>query len=320
MQSEGPAVVPEPEPASLDLPPPPPKNKRRSKAFGPPFDEILYAQNGRMMSVKLEVPAADEECPLTLSPIADDALECLQPTTVYLTAFPDVKKMVLPCGHAFGALSVLYHFLRRNMLCPCCRAGIDSKLSSTCIPGPFRKTLTSKVQAELRKESDEQMSSDRRAARSLAQQARGSNLVYILDLQFICPDVILPRNYHLNVCFMSYNETRPPLAQFNMPLIPHLDVLNPERFIFSVPGGTGRTLFDLQLTDPSVTAVSLSIISDSSEQVASTGTIVFDRTQNREVHCVSAEGESQFYMELHGGATRVHTLTWTAPAYLVGMH
>jgi hypothetical protein len=143
---ESPQIVPSPAPAQLppqdpaQLPPPDPaqlapvepdfrpacKPKKRGRGRGMGhtfFDQILYGQNGCKIVVRLEAPAPGEECPLTLSPIAEDSLEFLQPTTAYLTAFPAYKKMTLPCGHGFGALSILYHFARRNMLCPCCRRG-----------------------------------------------------------------------------------------------------------------------------------------------------------------------------------------------------
>jgi hypothetical protein len=297
--------------------------------MGPPFNEVLYAQSGRKLDVKLEVPTADEECPLTLSPMVDDALECLQPTTTYLTAFPDVKKMVLPCGHSFGALNILYHFLRRNMLCPCCRAGINSRLSSRSVPSSFSKTLLAKVQGELQADSEEQIESDHRAASSLV-STDDSPLIYVIDLRFISHEIIAPPSFSVSVRFVGYNEQRPPVSHFNMPLLYTLSGSHDDnRFTFRVPSGTGRTYLDMQLNDPSVCALELEIVRERTRQsaflnqrpqqevVARSSTIVIDRTQNREVHTVSAEGDSSFYLELHRGGTRVHKLEWSAPRSFV---
>jgi len=306
-----PAPVPAPAPAKLAKP------KKRSRGMGPPFNEVLYAQSGRMLRVKLEVPGPDEECPLTLSPIADDALEFLQPTTAYITAFPEVKKMTLPCGHAFGALSVLYHFARRNMLCPCCRAGIDSRLSSHCIPSFFRKNLLSRVQRELRADSDELIEADQRAASSFV-YADASSLVYVLGVEFVRVDYMLPGNVSLNVRFLGQSDLGAPPSTYNVPLIPSQDAVNIERYVFSLPGGSVRGLFDLLLVDPSITSLELTTVVDfaggRTVEVARSGRIDIDRSQNRDVFSISAEGDSWFFMELHAGASRVFKLEWTVPA------
>ena len=144
------------------------KKNKRYRPPGPPFHDKLCARNGRIMRIRLEVPDPSEECPLTLAPMSDDALEFLQPTTTWFQAFPAVRKMVLPCGHSFGALNILYHFARRNMLCPCCRSGLDSPVSHLCMPPHLRLTLSAKVDSEARREVEEQTSEDAMAAVMLA--------------------------------------------------------------------------------------------------------------------------------------------------------
>lgn len=304
------SVVPNPAPAALPVEAKPSPKRRRGRAMGPPFHEVLYAQSGRKIDVRIEVPAPDEECPLSLAPIAEDTLEFLQPTTSYVTAFPDAKKMILPCGHGFGALSILYHFARRNMLCPCCRAGLDSRLAPHCVPTAFRKTFLSRVQRELRSDSEEMAESDRRLASSL-DQSQAMSLVYVVDLRFTRADPVLSFNFDLTACFIGYNESRPPVATFSLPLVPRENV--DDRWLFAVPNGVSRTFFDLQLTDPSVCGVRLGVTIDGGPEIARSGLIAFDREQNRNLHAVNAEGNSCFYLEVHGGASRVYKLEWVVP-------
>ncbi len=318
--------MPSPAPAELvqsELAPAPSKAskpKKRSRGMGPPFNEVLYAQSGRKLDVKLEVPSADEECPLTLSPIADDALEFLQPTTTYFTAFPEVKKMTLPCGHSFGALSIIYHFARRNMLCPCCRAGVDARLSSHCVPSSFRKTLLSKVQRELREDSNEQVESDRRAASSLV-HADATSLVYIVETRLMFSDVTIDGTINLNMRFLNYNESRPALATFNIPLVMRLNASNSNLYTFFLGTGSVRGMINSLLSDLSVSALELCSVMDMSTgrevEIANSGTIVLDRSQNRDVFTILAEGDSHFYLEVLEGASRLAKLEWTAPVHML---
>jgi hypothetical protein len=144
------------------------KSGKRYRPPGPPFYDKLYGGSGRHLAVTLEEPSAGEVCPLTLSPIADDCLDFLSDGATWFTAFPAVKKMVLPCGHSFGALSLLYHFARRNMRCPCCRAGLDSQVQLACVPAHLRLTFSAKVDEERAREDEEQEEADARVAASLS--------------------------------------------------------------------------------------------------------------------------------------------------------
>jgi hypothetical protein len=162
-------------------PAPKPKHGRRYRPPGPPFNDKLYAQNGRQIGVCLEVPGPDEECPLTLSPMSEDCLDFLQPTTTWFSAFPSVRKMTLPCGHSFGALNLLYHFARRNMLCPCCRAGLNSPLTIQSVPAHFRMIFSSKVSSELSADNEEVSSDNARAAAALQGEDSPMTLVFSLE-------------------------------------------------------------------------------------------------------------------------------------------
>lgn len=311
-------LITEPEPAEL-APPPPPKAKpkaraKRSRAMGPPFHVILYGQNGRKMDVTLEPPAEGEECPLTLGPIADDTLDFLQPTTTWFVSFPDVKKAVLPCGHSFGALNILYHFARRNMLCPCCRAGIDSRLAFRCIPPLFRNLMESRILRELRTDTDELVESDRRAARGF--QAEAASLVYIMDTRFL--DLVMSGSLSLDVRFRSYNEQRPPLATLNVPLLAHVNHEDMQHAVFTLPRGSISDFIGSQLRDPSVCEVDFTVVVDdlyneSFHAASMNNPIRLDRQVNREVHVVPSDGGSTFTVEFQDGHSRITSFEWRVP-------
>jgi len=310
-------VVPAPEPAALepasDTRPPPKKRSRRSRPLEPPFNVILYGQSGRKMDVRLDVPSADEECPLTLAPIADDTLEFLQPTTTWFVSFPHVKKMVLPCGHGFGALNILYHFARRNMLCPCCRAGLDSKLNFRCVPAMFRSIMQAKINRESQADEQELIESDRRVASSLQSQAEA--VIYTLDVRFL--DFILSGSLSLNIRFYTYNSNRPPLATLNLPLLASVNSNDLSHSVFTLPRGSISDFLGVQLRDPSACAVDFAVVADfhhATVQTASTGVAIqLDRQSNRELYTIPAEGNSLFTIEFVDGHSRIVNFEWKAP-------
>jgi hypothetical protein len=40
----------------------------------------------------------------------------------------------LPCGHAFGALNLVFHFCQSKMVCPLCRSGCSSPMDARRLP------------------------------------------------------------------------------------------------------------------------------------------------------------------------------------------
>ena len=320
-------LIPMPEPAELipthpqpqtqPKPNPAPKLKnsraKRSRVMGPPFNVILYAQSGRKLDVSLEIPGPDEECPLTLGPICDDSLDFLQPTTTWFISFPEVKKAVLPCGHSFGALNILYHFARRNMLCPCCRAGLDSRLAFRCIPPLFRNIMENKILREIRTDTDELLENDRRVASGF--QAEAMSLVYVMDTRFL--DMVLSGSFSLDVRFFSYNEQRPPIASLNVPLLAHINQNDMDNAVFTLPRGSIAHFLEFQLRDPSVCAIDFVVMVDhrsNETPAASTGVqIVLDRNINRETYVIPAEGNSVFNIEFQSGHSNIATFEWKVP-------
>jgi hypothetical protein len=128
-------------------------------------DSIKLAHNfssvsGSQLIVELSSPDKDEECPLTLDPIQNDALDFLSTGVTFLKDCPTIKKMSLPCGHIFGALNITYHFLKNNMQCPCCRAGPRDRLASKCVPAHLRTALSRQIKMLEREEQLEQNRED----------------------------------------------------------------------------------------------------------------------------------------------------------------
>ena len=120
---------------------------------------VLKSLDNVAIRVRLTVPPPADMCPFSLSPVADDALDFL-PAMTFLESLPQVKQITLPCGHAFGALNLLYHFARRNMLCPCCRKGSSSTINPKYIPRHLRPAIVARVAHELHQERAEQVGED----------------------------------------------------------------------------------------------------------------------------------------------------------------
>lgn len=103
------------------------------------------------VQIKLSIPAHDEECPLTLEPIAESKLQFL-PDTPFLKNRPLHSKLTLECGHSFSAMPLIYSFCKNGMTCPCCRAGEGIRLDPTCLPTHFRLRMKEMVQKTLETE------------------------------------------------------------------------------------------------------------------------------------------------------------------------
>lgn len=129
-----------------------------------PFNYLLYSNvsNESLSSrgarperysieVTLSIPTDEEECPLTLDSIAQSRLPCL-PDVDFMQDRPLHKKLTLPCGHSFSAMTLVYSFCKNNMTCPCCRAGENVQADPRCLPVHFRAKLKVQIQETLENE------------------------------------------------------------------------------------------------------------------------------------------------------------------------
>jgi hypothetical protein len=288
------------------------KPSKRYRPAGPPFHVMLYASTGQKLRVRLDVPAPDEECPLTLAPIAEDSLDFLSEHARWFPANPDVKKVTLPCGHSFGALNILYHFARRNMLCPCCRAGLEGRLTLPCIPLQFRNLMSSRVQAEVRRDEDEQIMADSALAAATLE-------TFTVDVRYLP----LHESGSIRMIVRFHGEFLNSFVAIDVPLerTPRSSGGNVR---YRVPDGPYRTLLESQLCDDTVTHFSLSACMMGSSgrrmDLAASVVIPLQRDQNRVSRDVaSVTGGSTFSYEMihHNGSVSLQKLEWSSPVQLI---
>ena len=117
-------------------------SQSKSGSAAPQRTMQLTSHLREKLALVLSAPGKDEECPLSLDLISNDSLEFLPSRSSYLKDHPTYRKATLPCGHSFGALNLLYHQAKSNMMCPCCRAGPKGRLSPSSIPSHLKSTLT----------------------------------------------------------------------------------------------------------------------------------------------------------------------------------
>ena len=118
--------------------------------FPSTFSSRGRKSNRHTTEITLSVPSDEEECPLTLDPIATSKLPCLD--TPFLLDRPLHSKLTLPCGHSFSAMTLIYSFCKNSMTCPCCRAGEDIQADTIYLPAHFRSLLKAKIQDTLETE------------------------------------------------------------------------------------------------------------------------------------------------------------------------
>jgi len=130
----------------------------------------------KTLRVVLSQPDQDEECSIAMEPIREYRLPFLSDSACVWEHRPDLAKASLPCGHAFSALALLYHFAKNAMTCPCCRAGHDKTvLADASIPTHLRRAFTRHLLEERSREVQEQIAEDARIA-VRAVQAELANL------------------------------------------------------------------------------------------------------------------------------------------------
>lgn len=106
----------------------------------------LYGQHdqSKTLVMTMSAPSSDEEeCAITCLPIKDsdimdlfehdEAREELQKALEGASIVknrPELCKATLPCNHSFHGLSLVYHFIRTEMKCPVCRAGLEMPIAT----------------------------------------------------------------------------------------------------------------------------------------------------------------------------------------------
>lgn len=125
------------------------------------------------MILKLTVPDPDEECSITMEPIADYRLPFVPEKFKkqhLIKNQPTLTKATLPCGHSFSALALVYHFLKNSMTCPCCRAGqANERMGEQFVPSHMRRFFSKQLALSRTEEEQEQITHDAMAAAQMMQ-------------------------------------------------------------------------------------------------------------------------------------------------------
>ena len=145
---------------------------------------VLVGERGEKLSLVLSAPSEEEECPLSMDKITQDGLGFLetfskstgsadwnQSATVFYRQAPTLKKLTMPCGHSFGALHLVYNFALNNMLCPCCRSGVTTRLRLSSLPGHLHKALRDVTRAARECRQREEEEENRLVALHLSRQS-----------------------------------------------------------------------------------------------------------------------------------------------------
>lgn len=239
----------------------PDKKKRRYRPpppDAPPYRICMRSESGTFTTAFLDVPAEDEQCPLTISPIAEDELDFL-PGVTYMVNKPLARRIKLSCSHAFGAMNLLYHFARRDMRCPCCRAGKKSRLDVRAVPMHFRVALVARIEAQTRADAEEQTRADEAIARDLGRFEDPTSLMDtfmpMLGGQIVNMTVYVHSSMsvdtHSSASGMEFTLSPAPVNNNG-----NADVAPGFRTIF-VPGTADRRMLNEIFEDTSVTFVSL---------------------------------------------------------------
>lgn len=115
----------------------PQQSKLRAKIW----TKAAGSEDPKSLDVVLEEACDGEMCPLTLEAIRDDELDFMLKAS-FLERFPNHKKMTLPCGHSFGAMSITLCFCENSLICPCCRRGIPDAVDIDLLPEHIRDQMS----------------------------------------------------------------------------------------------------------------------------------------------------------------------------------
>lgn len=114
-----------------------------------------FPEDIKQMLVTLSQPAPDDECPIALEAISTAELSFL-PGCSFFKDKPDYTKLTLPCGHSFSAMILIYNWCKSNMLCPCCRQGLDRRANANYLPTHFREQIKTQLRTTLTAERMEE--------------------------------------------------------------------------------------------------------------------------------------------------------------------
>lgn len=133
-------------------------------AFDPTTKVGARVDPDKRLTLELSVPAEGDECCIGMEPIAEYRLEWLPPgiPQCVMSDAPDYTKATITgCGHGFNALALLYHFLKNEMTCPCCRHGHSrARMSWHQLPPHLRLAMRERLDRTISEERQAQADAD----------------------------------------------------------------------------------------------------------------------------------------------------------------
>ena len=165
-----------------------------------------YPDDLKRTKVLLSIPAPDDECPIALEPITTACLAFL-PDCLFIKDSPEYSKMTLPCGHSFSAMVLIYSWCKNSMICPCCRAGHQSRANTNYLPTHFKDQLKAQITASL---SNEQIEDERDTIQALLNMTQQT-----MSFESLANDGFLEM-----VIGFYFHPTNEPTTHYNSMFIP----------------------------------------------------------------------------------------------------
>jgi len=161
-------------------------------------------------------------------------------------------------------MNLVYHFARRDMRCPCCRAGFKDALNPSCVPSHFREPFRARIQQAAIEDRAEQAQADAEVARSIADGAESPSAPALVDVLGALP-------LSMSVYFHSASAPDGPVTSMEFSLVANMGPRSEPEFSLvrphpnATPHGIvsyflpaqGQQILNEQLQDPTVTSISL---------------------------------------------------------------
>ena len=159
------------------------------------------------LPLELSEPQPGEECCIAMEAIDTHRVDWLgEGEQAVVAGQPHLTKATLPCGHGFHALTLLYHFAKNEMTCPCCRQGqARQQMAWASIPAHLRGAMEARLERVLLEEREAQVASDTLVVSRMLEN----------ELQINLGGVMIQGNRQALVLFAypEMNSLIPPLVQ-----------------------------------------------------------------------------------------------------------
>jgi hypothetical protein len=124
------------------------------------------------LQITLDKPMEGEQCPLSMEPIEECGLVSVEEKFPFKD-FPDLTVAVLPCGHRFNCLSIMYSFMYNGMKCPVCRSGSDAIMDFKSVNCRWAERFNAEIAAKKRANMMEALEENERVAEQLFRSENG---------------------------------------------------------------------------------------------------------------------------------------------------